>query len=175
MTDASGGLVGVADYLPFGGIWAGDLGENLRFPGQHHDRETGLYYNWHRYYDPAIGRYIEVDPPVLLDAAHVGRTYRQLAEEAVFRFVRGIVPRGLNQPFGYAGNNPIGNMDRLGLSSECVVTCACFGIICSCFKNDEGRISFVGFFTVLAVRGCVVLCAYPCDQFPPPSPEQCRG
>nr|WP_259649304.1 RHS repeat-associated core domain-containing protein [Delftia sp. UME58] len=24
----------------------------IRLPGQYHDRETGLYYNLHRYYDP---------------------------------------------------------------------------------------------------------------------------
>jgi RHS repeat-associated protein len=31
-------------------------------PGQYHDRETGLYYNYHRYYDPKIGAYINQDP-----------------------------------------------------------------------------------------------------------------
>jgi RHS repeat-associated protein len=35
---------------------------NLRFPGQHHDVETGLHQNWHRDYDPRVGRYIESDP-----------------------------------------------------------------------------------------------------------------
>ncbi|WP_410614535.1 RHS repeat-associated core domain-containing protein [Amycolatopsis sp. lyj-109] len=34
----------------------------LRFPGQYHDRETGLYYNVFRYYDPANARYISPDP-----------------------------------------------------------------------------------------------------------------
>ncbi|MGH3871889.1 MAG: DUF6531 domain-containing protein [Pseudonocardiaceae bacterium] len=34
----------------------------LRFPGQYHDPETGLNYNYHRYYDPAGGRYGSSDP-----------------------------------------------------------------------------------------------------------------
>ncbi|WP_343741017.1 RHS repeat-associated core domain-containing protein, partial [Delftia tsuruhatensis] len=34
----------------------------IRLPGQHHDRETGLYYNRHRYYDPVVGSYINQDP-----------------------------------------------------------------------------------------------------------------
>jgi RHS repeat-associated protein len=33
-----------------------------RWPGQHEDPETGLYYNRFRYYDPALGRYISQDP-----------------------------------------------------------------------------------------------------------------
>jgi RHS repeat-associated protein len=35
---------------------------NHRFPGQYYDYETGLLYNWHRYYDPETGRYISTDP-----------------------------------------------------------------------------------------------------------------
>jgi hypothetical protein len=34
----------------------------LRFPGQYYDEETGLHYNWHRYYKPEWGRYVEADP-----------------------------------------------------------------------------------------------------------------
>ncbi|MCP2258303.1 RHS repeat-associated core domain-containing protein, partial [Streptoalloteichus tenebrarius] len=34
----------------------------LRFPGQYHDPETGLHYNYFRYYDPAGGRYTTPDP-----------------------------------------------------------------------------------------------------------------
>ncbi|MBP2324708.1 RHS repeat-associated protein [Kibdelosporangium banguiense] len=34
----------------------------LRFPGQYHDPETGLHFNLHRYYDPAIGQYLSHDP-----------------------------------------------------------------------------------------------------------------
>jgi RHS repeat-associated protein len=34
----------------------------LRFPGQYHDPETGLHYNYFRYYDPATGGYASPDP-----------------------------------------------------------------------------------------------------------------
>ena len=43
----------------------GDLTQftyNLRFPGQYYDSETGLYYNYFRDYDPAVGRYVQSDP-----------------------------------------------------------------------------------------------------------------
>ncbi|MFE7131044.1 putative T7SS-secreted protein [Streptomyces sp. NPDC057638] len=34
----------------------------LRFPGQYHDPETGLHYNYFRHYDPECARYITPDP-----------------------------------------------------------------------------------------------------------------
>ena len=34
----------------------------LRFPGQYQDAESGLHYNYHRYYDPETGAYLSPDP-----------------------------------------------------------------------------------------------------------------
>ncbi|MBB5854401.1 RHS repeat-associated protein [Amycolatopsis umgeniensis] len=48
----------------------------LRFPGQYHDPETGLHYNFKRYYDPDTGRYLSHDPlglePASDSLAYVG-------------------------------------------------------------------------------------------------------
>lgn len=61
---------------------------DLRFPGQVYDAETGLHYNYLRDYDPLLGRYLAPDP--------LG------------------VSAGTN-PYTYASNNPLTNVDPLGL------------------------------------------------------------
>lgn len=63
--DARGELVWWARYTAFGR--AEEVGGDvtrcwLRLPGQWEDRETGLHYNLHRYYDPAQTRYLTPDP-----------------------------------------------------------------------------------------------------------------
>jgi RHS repeat-associated protein len=40
----------------------GAASNNLRFPGQYFLIEAGLHYNWHRHYDPTLGRYLQPDP-----------------------------------------------------------------------------------------------------------------
>jgi RHS repeat-associated protein len=61
----AGQLVWRARYSGFGALEreeGGDPSSPFRLPGQYADRETGLYYNRFRYYDPAVGRYITPDP-----------------------------------------------------------------------------------------------------------------
>ena len=63
MTDATGTVVWKGYYDPFGNatLRVSTIENNLRLPGQYYDRETGLFYNLNRDYDPTTGRYIEFD------------------------------------------------------------------------------------------------------------------
>ena len=74
-TDKAGNEVWAANYNAFGkaaittpAATANNptINLNLRFPGQYLDEETGLHYNWHRYYDGEVGRYVTADPIGLL-------------------------------------------------------------------------------------------------------------
>lgn len=62
--DESGAVIWSADYQPFGNVNTTITGleNNFRFPGQYYDAEIGLHYNYHRYYDSKIGRYLRADP-----------------------------------------------------------------------------------------------------------------
>ena len=62
---------------------------NLHFPGQYYDEETGLHYNYFRDYSPIIGRYVEAD--------QIG------------------IKEGRNHLYGYVGNEPVSNVDPDGL------------------------------------------------------------
>ena len=65
LTSASGEVVWAAHYEAYGSaavVTTAGITNNLRFSGQYYDSETGLHYNWRRYYDPQTGRYITTDP-----------------------------------------------------------------------------------------------------------------
>jgi RHS repeat-associated protein len=96
-TDKAGNVVWAASYNAFGKASITTpaatadkptITVNLRLPGQYLDEETGLHYNWHRYYDGEIGRYVTQDP--------IG--------------LRGDVNR-----FAYVGGNPLSRSDPTGL------------------------------------------------------------
>jgi RHS repeat-associated protein len=71
----------------------GSVTVNLRYPGQYADAETGLHYNWHRYYDPRMGRYVSSDPIGLRGGLN---TYLYAAANPL----RYIDPLGLDLTFG---------------------------------------------------------------------------
>ncbi len=97
MTDGAGTVVWNASHDPFGSATVnndpdGDgvtVVNNLRFPGQYFDTETGLHYNYFRYYDPSIGRYLTNDPIGLFGGINL------------FTYVRNN-PLRLIDPFGLA-------------------------------------------------------------------------
>jgi RHS repeat-associated protein len=64
LTSPSQQVVWDASYEPFGeaAVLTSTVTQPLRFPGQYFDAETGLHQNWHRDYDPSIGRYLQSDP-----------------------------------------------------------------------------------------------------------------
>ena len=74
ITTVNGGVIWSASYTSF--LKANlspscSITNNLRAPGQYFDQETGLHYNYHRYYDPVLGRYLKADPIGLKDGVNL--------------------------------------------------------------------------------------------------------
>lgn len=79
-TDKAGQVIWAAAYNPFGQAsivtpaatpTKPTITSTLRLPGQVEDSETGLHYNYRRYYDPQTGRYVTVDPIGLAGGANL--------------------------------------------------------------------------------------------------------
>ena len=74
MSNAGGSVVWRAEHLPFGGILSlpvSTVENNLRFPGQYFDTETGFHQNTLRDYQPRTARFQEADPIGLDGGPHV--------------------------------------------------------------------------------------------------------
>ncbi len=89
----------------------------LRFPGQYYDAETGTAYNYHRDYDPTVGRYEQSDPIGLWGGVN---TYEYVQSNPL----HAADPFGLESPplFGY-GPCPY---DFVGISDAPGKTLRCF-------------------------------------------------
>jgi RHS repeat-associated protein len=82
----------------------------LRMPGQYYDAETDLHENWHRYYDPLIGRYLEPDPVAEYPGFEVAIAGQGFAD-------------ALN-PYSYAQGNSVSFVDAQGKCPICLVALA---------------------------------------------------
>ena len=75
LSDQEQNIVWAARLDPWGNVEEefnpNQIDQSIRLPGQHHDRDTGLYYNRHRYYDPSIGSYVNQDPIGLMGGTNL--------------------------------------------------------------------------------------------------------
>jgi RHS repeat-associated protein len=63
VTSSTGSVLFADNYLPFGQDNGTPTGsETYKFTGKPVSQTTGLYYYYHRWYDPSIGRFISPDP-----------------------------------------------------------------------------------------------------------------
>ncbi len=114
LVDENFNVVWQGDYFSFGNVneTVNQIENNLRFPGQYYDSETGFYYNFHRYYAPEIGRYLREDP----------------------------VRNGLNY-YLYVSDNPVEGVDYLGLTDKCCKEGkTCCWIVCDWAKGPISNI-----------------------------------
>jgi RHS repeat-associated protein len=97
-TNSSQALAWTTTYQPFGqtSTLPALMVQDLRFPGQENDLETGLYHNGFRDYASALGRYMESDP--------IG------------------LGGGMNT-YAYVGDNPGSRSDPLGLMCTAGLGC----------------------------------------------------
>ncbi|MGI4745653.1 MAG: DUF6531 domain-containing protein [Janthinobacterium lividum] len=74
VTNDDGRIVWQARFRAWGALVTASLDEvsqPIRFQGQYHDTETGLFYNRYRYYAPDEGCYVQQDPIRLLGGSNV--------------------------------------------------------------------------------------------------------
>lgn len=118
LVNTSGQVVWEARYNAFGkaAVTKDAVSNNLRFPGQYYDAESGLHHNYFRDYDPELGRYIQSDP--------IG------------------LEGGINT-YGYAHQNPLVYSDPTGeiapavwAYARCIASCKAFAAAASAITGE---------------------------------------
>jgi RHS repeat-associated protein len=138
-TDKAGNVVWAASYNAFGkasittpaaSAANPTINVNLRLPGQYLDEETGLHYNYRRYYDADSGRYVTQDP--------IG------------------VEGGINQ-YKYAAADPVNLSDPTGECPMCVAYAAC---VAQCMLEDVAVNTVTGQCNNFgdSAKGCAASC-----------------
>ncbi|MGN6226881.1 MAG: RHS repeat domain-containing protein [Dyella sp.] len=92
--DASGAITATFDYKPYGSQALGSPKAGPGYTGHVNDPDTGFVYMQARYYDPVVGRFLSTDPI----APKAGNIYNV-------------------NPYAYASDNPIKNLDKDGKQS----------------------------------------------------------
>ena len=153
---------------------------NIRFPGQYFDNETGLHYNYHRYYDPSTGRYLTPDPSHQLHNKGENIPYLLYSlidkPQELHRYVYTNNPITLCDPLGLTVTK---NCERdcdirytacvLGVSAGaalCVAVCSLLplaaNVVCvaSCVYGE-----IQGIFKCVSMRNtCLLACIWICDE-----------
>ena len=109
MTDEEGNIVWSGDYSGWGkltqeGRLKLDIHQPFRLQNQYYDEETGLHYNFFRYYDPEIGRFTQQDPIKLLGG------------ESLYRFANNV--QTWTDVFGLSGIPIFGISDNAARNLE---------------------------------------------------------
>jgi len=160
LIDANGCTVWSSNYNAFGEskVSISTIENNLRFPGQYYDFETGLHYNFNRTYDPSLGRYLEVDP------LGMGNKPERMQLSTANNCMAGFNDIDINL-YVYANNNSIRFLDPFGTvsiggTSPCVPILGPIGIKVSsnvedgeCCDCDTMKIK-----TITALKACVHGC-----------------
>ncbi len=110
--------------------------QNLRFPGQYADAESGLSYNYFRDYDSAIGRYVESDPLGLRGGLN---TYSYAGANPVMLFDED----GTNPVAAARGGYALGGIANAGINAALVrATGATLGVLIyeMCHESEEDKL-----------------------------------